>query len=421
MDVYVFYHYMHPSEVVSAVQFSELSEDLARLGLKVAAYPCNRTPDGRSKYSPQERRGAVEIRRIWRPAFDTATMRGRVCAAVWMIAAWSLLALRREAPKLLIVGTDPPLALLVAYAWKALRPKTRIVHWCFDLYPDAIAADGMLRGKGLAMRWMRAAMKGAYRMTDVVADIGCCMRRELVRYRPDAEFVTLTPWALCEAPPSAAGSEGEGEAARRPRLSLLYSGNLGRAHSFEAILALARGPHREEVEITFRVKGFRRDELARQLRPEDQNVRLVPFLPQSDLAMQLPESDIHIVSLRSSWTGTVVPSKFFGALAAGRPVLFVGARESSVWTWIETHGVGWCLAEDATEEVVNQLGLRLLEYSRDARQKLEMEMRCWRVYEQHFSRSVVLAKWERVLGSLAKQEERHRPDKCTSIETASID
>jgi hypothetical protein len=47
--------------------------------------------------------------------------------------------------------------------------------------------------------------------------------------------------------------------------------------------------------------------------------------------------------LRKEWTGTVVPSKFFGALAIGQPVLFVGSRESSVARIIEEHGVGWLI------------------------------------------------------------------------------
>ena len=45
----------------------------------------------------------------------------------------------------MIVGTDPMLSVLVALPWRVLRRRSRIVHWCFDLYPDAAVAEGMLR------------------------------------------------------------------------------------------------------------------------------------------------------------------------------------------------------------------------------------------------------------------------------------
>jgi len=57
---------------------------------------------------------------------------------------------------------------------------------------------------------------------------------------------------------------------------------------------------------------------------EDVNISFVDFAPCAAWN-PIGSGDIHVVTLREEWTGTVVPSKFFGALAAGRPVLFAGA------------------------------------------------------------------------------------------------
>ena len=77
----------------------------------------------------------------------------------------------------------------------------------------------------------------------------------------------------------------------------------------------------------------------------------MPFaFKQSDLEVRLSAADIHVVTLRDEWTGTVVPSKFFGALAVGRPVLFAGSPKSAVARWIVKHRVGWVLTESSMPE-----------------------------------------------------------------------
>ena len=70
-------------------------------------------------------------------------------------------------------------------------------------------------------------------------------------------------------------------------------------------------------------------------------MRFAGFAPEAELEKRLTACDLHLVSLRPEWTGTVVPSKFFGALAAGRGVVFAGSPESAIARWIDEHQVGW--------------------------------------------------------------------------------
>ncbi len=55
-------------------------------------------------------------------------------------------------------------------------------------------------------------------------------------------------------------------------------------------------------------------------------------------------ADVHLVSLEPAWTGTMVPSKLQGIFAVGRPVVFVGSRESSIGRWVAGSGGGWVVA-----------------------------------------------------------------------------
>src|SRR5439155_22933525 len=153
-------------------------------------------------------------------------------------------------------------------------------------------------------------------------------------YRPGKKQVTLVPWALVEpaSPPKpdpATRRELFGDAA----LTLLYSGNFGRAHSYDEFLALARALRGDPLSICFAVRGNRADELRREVRADDANIRFAGFAPESELETRLGAADIHLVSLRPEWTGIVVPSKFFGSLASGRPVIFAGDPKSALARW----------------------------------------------------------------------------------------
>lgn len=395
--VTVLYHFMHPDDVVGARQLSDLAEGLAARGFDVDARPSNRAWDDRQGAFPRrERFHDVAYQRVWRPPLRQASGAGRLANAAWMIAAWSAIALSPDPPDAIVVGTDPVLAVVLARVVKALRPSIKIAHWCFDVYPEAPIAEGMIAEGSLAARALTRLVAPAYAACDLVADIGPCMREVLDAHGHGARRATLTPWALVE-PASAVRPDPEvrralfGEAG----LGLLYAGTFGRAHAHEDILALARRL-RDDAVLCFGVRGNRVKALEAAVSQDDVNVRFAGFAPERELERRLGAADVHVASLRRDWTGVVVPSKFFGSLAIGRPVIFAGSRRSSIARWIERHGVGWVLDEGSIDAVAADL--RRLS---GARGELEaLWQRCHAVYREHFSREAVISGWDRELRAL---------------------
>ena len=96
--------------------------------------------------------------------------------------------------------------------------------------------------------------------------------------------------------------------------------------------------------------GKRRGEIsAFMARHPDAAVELHDYAPVDELAAHLQSADVHLASLDPAWTGTMVPSKLQGIFAAGRPVIFIGAAESSIGRWVMESGGGWVVAAgDAT-------------------------------------------------------------------------
>lgn len=420
----VLYHYFHPDDVVSARHLTHFCVDLRDRGWEVEALPCNRgCRDESITHSLRESWEGITIRRVWRPRLRQATTLGRLCNATWMVAAWCTLALRspRAVPDVIVIGTDPVFSVVAALIIRALRPRIRLAHWAFDLHPECSIAEGKIAENGWLARIVRRVMRRAYHSCDLVADLGSCMRRQLDHYGHGARRVTLVPWALVEPraidrPEPIVREELFEDAA----LGLLYSGNFGRAHSYAEIFALARKLRGAGVGFCFGVRGNCADEVCAAVRSDDTNIRLAGFAPEEHLARRLTAADIHLVSLRPEWAGLVVPSKFFGALAVGRPVLFAGPRDAAIARWIEEHQVGWVLDADSLDQVAAELRTLAAEPARVKR----LQEHCLHIYQAHFSRRRVMDEWHCELSSLLDAKlpgAKNAPERPARKEISSAD
>ena len=423
------YHYYHPDDVVSALQFTGLSEGLVEKGFEVETWPCNRScHHPKAKYSMKvEMCKGVKVRRIWRPDFNQHKFLGRILNALWVIGTWKFRVWTNKAPDIVIVGTDPIFAVLLTILFRLRWPKTKIAHWCFDMYPEYAIADGIVSENSFLVKFLRFLLKEAYGKCDLVADLGPCMGTALGRY-PIKKLTTLTPWALEEPLAPLPIDESEiRELFGDSQLGVLYSGNFSRPHSYILTLALAnkmrgnaapivgasagsgstarhnqdlpsglRAGGQVSVTFTYSARGSRMEELKKVLMPEDTNIRFAGFAPAARLAARLSAPDIHLVSLGPVWMGLVVPSKFFGALAAGRPVLFEGDERSSIAQWIKEYQVGWVLKPGNLEEVAADL----LRFSKDQNEKTQMFRHCHQIYQANFSKAAVISRWDTELRTL---------------------
>jgi glycosyltransferase involved in cell wall biosynthesis len=245
---------------------------------------------------------------------------------------------------------------------------------------------------------LRRGFRRAYDSCNIIADLGVDMRIVLDRTGHTCpRRVTLTPWSLCEpAQPVVADMATRRELFGDAALALLYSGNFGRAHSSDEFLALARCLQSANVGFCFSVRGNRVSALTAAVNEADSNIRLADFVPESDLETHLGSADILLVSLRPEWAGIVVPSKFFGALAVGRPVLFAGPSESSIAGIIREHKVGWVLNRESLDSVASEM--RRLATTRE--ELAALHRHCHKVYRDNFCRHRILDAWDQELRRL---------------------
>jgi len=329
----------------------------------------------------------------------------RLGNSAWTLAAWFARALQLGPFDAVVLGSDPSFAASLAIPLRAAWPRTPIIHWCLDVFPDAGEAEwtGATR---LLSPPVRAVMSAAYRCCDVVVDLGSCMRRRLERYGGSPARETLTPWALVEpeapAPPDPAVRR---ELFGGAKLGLLYAGSISRSHDFESLLALARACRAragDDIAICFACTGTMLPAVKAAVRPDDTNIRFAPFADEAAIQRRFEAADFHLGSLRPDFTGIVVPSKFFAALAVGRPFIFAGAADASIAEWIRELDVGFVLEPGRADDVAGRLAAL-----RDPTAIQAARERAFGAYQTRFSKRLINDRWAALLARVS--ESRLKP------------
>jgi glycosyltransferase involved in cell wall biosynthesis len=409
-SVTILYHFFHPDDVVSARHYSDFAVELARRGWNVTVLTSNRycRYPKRKIAAQEEDWNGVHVIRLPRWGWDQSHNILRLGNGLCVMAGWLIKLLKLPKTDVIVVGSDPQFSQLLLPAIKSLiRPKV-LVYWCFDLFPEAILADGASAAVRWLARGIQPLIKRAYRSVDLIVDLGRCMRARLNAHDHQARCETLTPWALVEPQ----GTKPSDIAMRHAmfgdaNLALLYSGNMGKAHDFVPFLHLARVLRRIDPKITFcfACRGNRMGELKAAITDRDTNVRLAPFAEESELEKRLNAADIHLLSLRPEWAGIVVPSKFFGSLAVGKPVIYAGPELSSVAGWVREFNVGLVLTQDNFKSVVR----KLLTISQNRGMLRSWQKNALQTYQSHFSRGFVMDSWNSMLHDILNGSSQQRP------------
>ncbi|HET7206823.1 MAG TPA: glycosyltransferase, partial [Terriglobales bacterium] len=97
--------------------------------------------------------------------------------------------------------------------------------------------------------------------------------------------------------------------------------------AWESLVAAARELEADGVGLVFVGDGAQRAQIEGLAR-DTRNVRILPFFPASRIPSVLAAADAHIITVKRGLEGVVVPSKMYGILAAGKPIIAVAPEET---------------------------------------------------------------------------------------------
>lgn len=126
------------------------------------------------------------------------------------------------------------------------------------------------------------------------------------------------------------------------------------------------------------------------------SVLFKPHQPRDLCAQSLSAADLHLVHLKPGLEGLIVPSKFYGIAAAGRPAIFVGDRNGEVARVLRRNDLGYVVAQDDGAGLAAQV----LALARDLDLCREIGARARQVCEGEFEKQIGIDRWELLLARL---------------------
>jgi glycosyltransferase involved in cell wall biosynthesis len=302
---------------------------------------------------------------------------------------------------ILVAKTDPPL-LCVAAMRAARQQGLHLVNWLQDLYPEVGARLGvpLLGGPlGAGLTRLRDETLHAAVANVAVSD----HMAQTVRGRGViADRVHVIPnWCDDEAVQPLASHDNPLRRAwgLEDRFVVGYSGNLGRAHEFETILAAAeRLRHDHRIVFLFIGGGGRIEDLRHRIaeRGLERQFKFVPYQDREVLKYSLTLPDLHWLSLLPELEGLIFPSKLYGIAAAGRPFIAVTAGDGEIADLTRQYECG-IVVEPADAAGLAELLTRL---SKDAGPLAAMGSRARRMLDKNFTRRCAFQRWRAVLDSI---------------------
>lgn len=289
---------------------------------------------------------------------------------------------------LVLTLTTPPLISLIGTLMKSLRGSRHFI-WEMDLYPDIAVDLKILKPWSPVTAIIGATADFSRKRADGIIALDDDMKSRLVaRGIPGAKIFVVENWAD--------GQEIRPAPFTRGPLVVQYSGSLGLAHDqrtvFEVMCQLRNDGR---FRFVFVGGGARRQDFEQSCRVE--GITMVEFhdyATRSQLGSSLANGHLGLVTQLPETVGAVVPSKTYGIMAAGRPVLYVGPRESTTARMLERVECGWQVDPGDSSAMI-----RLLERLDQDRGLLETAGANARsAFEQHYDKPIGTARILSILG-----------------------
>jgi Glycosyltransferase len=356
------------------------------------------------RYSANEYRHGVRIHRVATTGFGRAGLWGRAIDYLsFYVSALVKAALVLRKGDVLVVKTDPPL-LSVPMRLVAWARGARQINWLQDVYPEIAGLLGFSGFGGTFGRLLAHVRDRSLNASAANVVIGEGMRARLrARGIADSRLTVIENFTDDEAITPLSTTENTLRAEWNYRADTLvvgYSGNLGQAHDLNTMLSAAMLLHqrgRSDIRFLFVGGGaFFADVQSFADTHGLTNIDSRPYQPRERLSESLTAPDIHWISLRPEVEGYLLPSKFYGVLAAGRPTIFIGSPDGEIARILKVNRCGWCFAVGDSAGIADWLCA--LAADRAAVEQAGVAAR--RLMDSRYKRRQIIGKWERLLDEL---------------------
>lgn len=357
--------HFYPEMISTGMHMTELATRLAELGWQITVYcakPSWGEHVGSAEAVPQEMVWqGVKIRRVAALGDQQSGLVSRALFAItFMAAVCGALWRERLSLQRIMITTNPPMLGLVGALFSLLF-KCPYLLVVYDIYPDIAIILGLVKQNSLIAKiwhWITGvSLRNAAKIVVIGRDMEAIIRKKLPAEHHQ-KIILIPNWSderhvrpIARAENPFRKTHGLDDA-----LLVQYAGRMGRTHNLEPLVEAAQLLADENVMFQFIGEGAKKAKLIEAAQAQQlKNVCFLPYQPMEVLPAMLSAADLSVVCLESHYTGLSVPSKAYGIIASGTPILGFLDPESEIGQMVTETGCGIVISDPTGSEVATAI------------------------------------------------------------------
>lgn len=341
----------YPELVTTGLTLTELCERLVKLGMEVEVV-CGPITyieynDNLPKYIEHQ---GIKINRVWGTRFPKLNIVGRIINQITYASSVFFYLLFDRSKRPILVLTNPPFLAFFCALFYQVGIGNPYIYLIFDVYPDTAIRLGVIKENSFLTKLWEFANKFSFKNASIIVVIGRCMRKvikdKMKKYGLDYDNKIRMIHVWSDDNLIQPGSNGKSYFIREWRLEgkfvIIYSGNMGRFHDMETIMETAKSlAGYKDIVFLFVGEGHKKAriiEFAEKWKLA--NCQFHTYVERNLLGDLLSCADVGLVSLLEGQEGLSVPSKTFGLMAAGLPVIGIMSKTSEIAEVLTEQGCG---------------------------------------------------------------------------------
>lgn len=289
-----------------------------------------------------------------------------------------------------VIVTNPAPIIVLAYILKKIKSNflVIIVH---DVFPENTIPAGIFKSKNstfykFLLKIFNISYSIADRLIVVGRDVGKVILSKIGENNKE-KIIVIENWAeTSDVLPHFASP-------LKDKIVFQFAGNIGRVQGLKELIEVIKDVKNDLLEFHFVGDGAVKQELIDYCKGNSLiNVVFKPSYKREEQTRILNDSDIAIVTLSQGMFGLGVPSKSYNIMAAGKPILYIGDKDSEIDHVVNENNIGYSFENYQDLKLFfNSLGIE------DKSKFIEMGKKARKLAETIYSEETILNKYQRYI------------------------
>lgn len=287
----------------------------------------------------------------------------------------------------IVLMVSNPFPLLILVGWLRNRRIFKFNMLVHDVFPESLYTDMYIPSS--INKFLSSIFNLSYSKADRIIVLGRDMKEVMQKKIKYINRITIIEnWGdTLKIKPRQNNKEFD------HRLNIQYAGNIGRAQGISDFLDVLKEADNPNIIMEIWGNGSEIDKVKDKILEYglDSKVSLKGTYLRSQQNEILASCDIAIVTLVNGMYGLGTPSKSYNILAAGKPILYIGERNTEIWLMVEENDIGFCFEPSDMNGMINLIKtLNKFELK-------EKGMRARKIVEEKYSKDKILHKFQDIL------------------------